>query len=730
MDKQIFSEKYEVEGEVARGGMGVIYKAVHTTLNRIVAIKVLHPQYSGDPAFLKRFLREARAMARLDHENIIRVFDVAEDHGSQYIVMEFFPGKDLKQLLIEKGRLSTHEALSIALQVANALAYAHARGIIHRDIKLGNIMIDNSGRAKIADFGIAAATDEISVTATGQIIGTPEYMSPEQARGEQLDGRSDLYSLGMVIYETLVGKTPYEGISRMAIVGKLIYEQEEFALSFPEDVPLSLQELVRLLLKKQAGNRLPDANTLVLKIKELSKDFGEIKIPEPSAPSTIQPTASIPDDEEGPTVMLRETPAEQESQTVLKAHTTPSVSPAPTPPPPSAPTRSTVNKTITPTAPPPSTPPPLREPTMTRTPSTPPPAEPASNQYSRPTPAPSASDYSPGYTQQAGITTKRRNMVPFIGGIAGVVILAGIILFYLSTLDEKPSPPPPPKIDQRAESETLSLSKIRDTQLSIRDIQDQISKNKTDADTSDAKKWAPKTYKEALVLETKGLEKFQEGGRLINQKQYEDADKIMQDALGFYTSANEGFIKARETAAAQLEKREKDKAAQEKERLAKAKADAEKTRKETPVQAVKQPEVRKAEPTAKVPVVQPPPPQVAKKTTPAAESGQSSRPDIEVVGEILTKFKMAYEKKDMAALQQMTEMSGGRSKFLQQLFRDYPTVRISITDLSLTGESASAVVFIAKLVNQDGETVPPGEKWKQAKVVIKKEGNKWGKIIW
>src|SRR3990172_3216161 len=404
--------------------MGVIYKAVHTTLNRQVAIKVLHPQYSGDPAFLKRFLREARAMARLDHENIIRVFYVAEDHGSHYIVMEFFPGKDLKQLLIEKGRLSPHEALSIALQVANALAYAHARGIIHRDIKLGNIMIDNSGRAKIADFGIAAATDEISVTATGQIIGTPEYMSPEQARGEQLDGRSDLYSLGMVIYETLVGKTPYEGISRMAIVGKLIYEQEEFALSFPEDVPLSLQELVRLLLKKQAGNRLPDANSLVLKIKELSKDFGEIKIPEPSAPSTIQPTASIPDDEEGPTVMLRETPTEKESQTVLKAHTTPSVSPAPTPPPP------------------------LREPTMTRTPSTPPPAEPASNQYSRPTPAPSASDYSPGYTQQAGITTKRRNMVPFIGGIAGVVLLAGIILFYLSTLDEKPSPPPPPKIDQ------------------------------------------------------------------------------------------------------------------------------------------------------------------------------------------------------------------------------------------------------------------------------------------
>lgn len=213
--------------------MGIVYKAVHKSLNRTVALKVLHAQYTGDTSFVKRFQREARAMARLDHENVIRVYDVSEDQNAQYIVMEFFPGKDLKQVILEKGPLSLEQALSVALQMAEALAYAHAQGIVHRDIKPSNVMVDSRGKVKLADFGIAAATDEISVTATGQIIGTPEYMSPEQARGEAMDGRSDLYSLGIVLYEMLTGTTPFERLSRMSIIAKLIYEPQEFNLTFP-----------------------------------------------------------------------------------------------------------------------------------------------------------------------------------------------------------------------------------------------------------------------------------------------------------------------------------------------------------------------------------------------------------------------------------------------------------------------------------------------------------------
>src|SRR5579884_411144 len=276
MDNSLFSGKYEVQEAIARGRMGVVYKAMHKTLNRPVAIKVLHAQYSGDVSFVKRFQREARAMARLDHENIIRVYDVAEDQNAQYIVMEFFPGKDLKQVILEKGPFSVNQALSVSLQMAEALAYAHAQGIVHRDIKPSNVMIDNRGKVKLADFGIAAATDEISVTATGQIIGTPEYMSPEQARGEAIDGRSDLYSLGIVLYEMLTATTPFERLSRMSIIAKLLYEPQDFNLSFPDSTPASLQEIVRALLKKQVQERMADAATLIAQINQLSgENFDE-----------------------------------------------------------------------------------------------------------------------------------------------------------------------------------------------------------------------------------------------------------------------------------------------------------------------------------------------------------------------------------------------------------------------------------------------------------------------
>ncbi|HET6370656.1 MAG TPA: serine/threonine-protein kinase, partial [Nitrospiria bacterium] len=308
MEKQLFSGKYELEGEIARGGMGVIYKATHTTLNRKVAIKVLHPQYSGDSAFVKRFLREARAMARLDHQNIIRVFDVAEDQGSYYIVMEFFQGQDLRQRIIEKENFSYKEVLLIALQVADALSYAHAHGIIHRDIKPGNIMIDSNEKVKIADFGIAAATDEVSVTATGQIIGTPEYMSPEQAQGLDLDGRCDLYSLGMILYEMLTGKTAFERISRMSIIGKLLYDREEYALSFSEDVPLPVQDLVRCLLKKRPQDRIPDANTLMTRINRILEGGAENPLEETLSREDQMPV-SLQEAEDDPTLNLSSTPS-------------------------------------------------------------------------------------------------------------------------------------------------------------------------------------------------------------------------------------------------------------------------------------------------------------------------------------------------------------------------------------------------------------------------------------
>src|SRR5580698_10794127 len=215
---RVFSERYELNHLIARGGMAEVYRARDRLLDRPVALKVLFPELSVDRSFVERFRREAQAAANLSHPNIVPVFDWGEDNGTYFIVMELVEGTSLADMLRGGATISPARSAQIVAQVAAALGYAHRSGVVHRDVKPGNILITRDGQVKVTDFGIAqAVSSEDHLAEAGSVMGTATYFSPEQASGEAVDGRSDVYALGVVLYEMLVGRPPFVGDSPVAV---------------------------------------------------------------------------------------------------------------------------------------------------------------------------------------------------------------------------------------------------------------------------------------------------------------------------------------------------------------------------------------------------------------------------------------------------------------------------------------------------------------------------------
>ncbi|HJV05434.1 MAG TPA: protein kinase, partial [Actinomycetota bacterium] len=256
---RVLSDRYEVRSTLGRGGMAQVYRATDRVLGRTVAVKVLSRRFSEDRRFVARFRREAQASAGLNHPHVVSVFDTGSHDGVHYIVMEYVEGETLGAILAREGPLPLDRAARIAADVAEALESAHRQGLVHRDVKPGNVMIDRQGRVKVVDFGIARAAADDTLTQTGTVLGTASYLSPEQARGDRVDARSDVYSLGCVLYEMVTGRTPFAADSSVAMAFRHVNEEPRPPSELRPEVPAELDAVVMRALEKEPDHRFRSA---------------------------------------------------------------------------------------------------------------------------------------------------------------------------------------------------------------------------------------------------------------------------------------------------------------------------------------------------------------------------------------------------------------------------------------------------------------------------------------
>src|SRR5579859_4590837 len=255
--------RYRLEARIGAGGMSTVYRAMDETLQRRVAIKLMNAEVASDSAQLERFRREARAVAQLNHPHIVGVIDAGEDDGRPYIVFEYVEGETLKERIRRHGRLEIPEAVAYSIEIARALGAAHARHIVHRDVKPQNVLIDDEGSAKVTDFGIARTMNEEGLTADGRVLGTTDYVSPEQALGHHVTGQSDLYSLGVVLYEMLTGELPYRGENQVAVAMKHVRETVPDVRRLRPEVSAALAAVIERATAKELPQRYADDDEMV-----------------------------------------------------------------------------------------------------------------------------------------------------------------------------------------------------------------------------------------------------------------------------------------------------------------------------------------------------------------------------------------------------------------------------------------------------------------------------------
>jgi len=272
MEGRILGNRYELIEKIGGGGMAVVYKARCRLLNRYVAVKILRTEFTNDEEFVKRFRIEAQAAASLSHPNIVSIYDVGEEDGIHYIVMEYIDGITLKQYIAKKGALPWREAVNITIQICSAIEQAHRKHIVHRDIKPHNILLTRDGIAKVTDFGIARAASSSTITMVGNTIGSVHYFSPEQARGGYIDEKSDLYSLGIALYEMLTGRVPFESDTPVAVALMHIQSKARPPVEINSDIPQGVNDIVMKAIEKEQSKRYQSASDMLSDLYRVLKE--------------------------------------------------------------------------------------------------------------------------------------------------------------------------------------------------------------------------------------------------------------------------------------------------------------------------------------------------------------------------------------------------------------------------------------------------------------------------
>lgn len=669
MAPQILAGKYELQEEIARGGMGIIYKALDRSLRDPVAIKLVHVHLSGDPSFVERFLREARNMARLrQHENIVKIYAIEEEQKTQFLVMEFCPGSNLRAIM-RQSQLPVREVVQISQQLASALAYAHAQEVIHRDIKPANVLFDKRGKVKLTDFGIAAALDEARITRAQEVIGTPEYMSPEQARGLELDGRADLYSLGVVMYEMLTGRTPYAESSGTVILGKLANDREELALQFPTHVPSIVRGVVRDLLRRDPADRIPDAETLANQLHEIMFTLPQI-------------SPFVTPDESEPTIVLRQRrpPDEEPTRHILQSTV---IVPS---------QESSLNR---------PTPPVERGAIPAKHHATVPPDRSSSERKGR------DSISSPPPKPVASPPSRPLRLIIAVGTLVGGLTIIGLISYFGSQVKRSsseittsgtraPLEPSPDSTSKKIE-EDLKSHEENLTKLSIllNDTVNRLQTGRQPLDCTDLK---------ALATETYG--KYEETARDVNRLRRE----LEREPAGLITrpAILDRECESRKPSHAGVPPR-------------------------TPVTTPALPVViakSNPEPAQVMPVLKQDGSAPTDGLSPAPP-GQSTTafPDA-ALRSMLDQFTRAYEGRDLDTLSSISRMGPARRRYAEEMFRTYKTLKLSLASITREENGAAAVLLIDKAITTAGETVDLSPIAKKITLHVSWQGDTWDKIVW